>query len=188
VARENTSKYAILGMLSLGPRTGYQLRQEIGASISHFWSESYGQVYPVLRDLAESGLATVTVEPGEGKPDRKVYTITDAGREELRAWLRRPAPPSPNRNELLLKLFFGRQVSDADLVAVVEDYRVRWARGLEEWEAIASRLQDRPASDDLDLRDRLFTLRYGALVGAATVAWADEVLASLRAGIEPDEA
>ena len=183
VTRENTSKYAILGMLTFGPRSGYDLRREIEASISHFWSESYGQVYPVLRDLVAAGLATVTVEPGDGRPDRKVYTITNDGLNVFRHWLKRPAPASPNRNELLLKLFFGRQVSNQDLMAVVQQYRDQWAAGVAEWEAIAGSIQQTASTEDLDSRDRLFTLRYGELIGRATIAWADEVLATLQTDV-----
>lgn len=71
MARENTTRYAILGMLAHSAFTGYELKQEVAKSVSHFWSESYGQVYPVLRALVRDGLATVSVEHGEGRPDRR---------------------------------------------------------------------------------------------------------------------
>jgi PadR family transcriptional regulator, regulatory protein AphA len=181
MARENTSRYAVLGMLTAGPRTGYDIRREIHGSVRHFWSESYGQVYPVLHQLVEEGLATMTVEPGAGRPDRKVYSLTSAGWKELRRWLLQPVAPQPSRNELLLKLFFGRHVPAAELARVVEAFRDRWVADVAAWGEIEDHLRsgDPSGMDDLDRRDRLFTLRYGRLIGEATVRWADEVLAAL---------
>jgi len=94
MARENTSRYAVLGMLTRGPRTGYDIRREIYGSVRHFWSESYGQVYPVLHQLVQDGLATVVVEPGVGRPERRVYRLAETGWAELRRWLVQPVAPS----------------------------------------------------------------------------------------------
>lgn len=183
MARERTTRYAILGMLTLGPRTGYDIRQEIGTSVRHFWSESYGQVYPTLHELEREGLVTVAAESSDGGRERKVYSLTDAGWDALRAWLVRPVAPQPSRNELLLKLYFGHLVPDSEMAGVVREVRDRWAREMTEWAAIEERLRaaDRSAtSAGKARRDSLFTLRYGRLVGEATVRWADEVLAELE--------
>ena len=189
MARENTSRYAVLGMLTSGPRTGYDIRREIHGSVRHFWSESYGQVYPVLHQLVRDGLATVVVEPGVGRPDRKIYRLTEAGWDELRRWLVQPVTPQPSRNELLLKLFFGRHVPAAGLTRVVQAFRDRWADNVAAWGTIEDHLRsgEPPEMNDLDRRDRLFTLRYGRLIGEATINWADEVLAALHGddGIDP---
>src|SRR5260370_28739340 len=98
--RANTSRYAILGGLSLGPRSGYDVKKLIEASIAHFWSESYGQIYPILNRLAAEGLAARRREKQRGKPDRHVYSLTPRGREELQPWLRPPAPLGPPRAAL----------------------------------------------------------------------------------------
>ena len=181
--RENTSRYAVLGMLTRGPRTGYDIRREIGLSVRHFWSESYGQVYPGLKELVRDGLATVEAAGGDGRPERKLYTLTDAGLAELRRWLGKPVVPQPSRNELLLKLFFGRYADPDQLVAVVERARARQADAIAEYEAIVARLHaSADAFTPSDLRDRLFTLRYGMVVGEAALRWLDETLAALRAG------
>ena len=49
MAKENRSKYAVLGMLATGPKSGYDIKQTIETSIGHFWNESYGQIYPILK-------------------------------------------------------------------------------------------------------------------------------------------
>jgi PadR family transcriptional regulator AphA len=179
VAKENTTRYAVLGMLSLGPMSGYDVRRLIGESIGHAWSESYGQVYPALRSLAGEGLATVETEEQEGRPNRKVYTITEAGLEELRRWVAGPIEPRPRRNELLLKLFFGRHVPASHFVGVVEQVREQQARALEEFAAAE---EDAPPEDreSPDFPYWTMTLRFGRLIGEATLRWCDETLAALR--------
>lgn len=173
----------MLGMLTAGPRTGYDIRRAIHGSIRHFWSESYGQVYPALHELEQEGLVSVTTEPGASAPARKVYTLTDTGWAALREWLARPVRPQPSRNELLLKLFFSRFVSDELMAATVREFRDQWREDLAAWREIAERVPTNERFSAEERRDRLFTLRYGELIGAATVQWADEVLAAL--GEEP---
>src|SRR6266508_2295617 len=105
--RTSSTPYAILGLLNLAPMSGYDVRKEAETSIGYFWSESYGQIYPTLRDLAAQGL--IRRRPGRTSAhrDRHVYEITEAGREALALWRAEPPRDSPVRNELLLKLFFG---------------------------------------------------------------------------------
>lgn len=187
MARQQTSRYAVLGMLTHGPRSGYDIKREIGASVRHFWSESYGQVYPVLRELVAEGLATLEIEFTDGRPPRKVYTITEAGLAEFQQWLAQPVVPQPSRNELLLKLFFGRHIPADALVNVVREVRDRWAADVAEWVDIADHVRADTTLSALDARDRLFTLEYGRMIGEATIQWADKVIAALQAPATPDQ-
>src|SRR5437868_15510344 len=100
-------------MLTLKPMSGYDIRATIAESIAYFWTESYGQIYPTLKRLAKDKLVTRRGELARGR-QRNVYSITDAGREALAEWLRRPAEARPPRNELLFKLFFARHASVAE--------------------------------------------------------------------------
>ena len=81
------SRYAVLGMLSMGLKTGYAMKKHVEVNLGHYWSESYGQIYPILRQLVDEELATCTEERRKGKPMRKLYAITRSGRKELREWL-----------------------------------------------------------------------------------------------------
>src|ERR1035441_9131559 len=100
--------------------SGYDLGQNIRASAGFFWNESYGQIYPNLKKLAASGFVTSKAERQKTKPDRYIYSITKKGREHLAAWLAVPPQPEIPRNELLLKLFFGAQVSTEILIQHLE--------------------------------------------------------------------
>ena len=105
--KENKSKYAVMGVLNLCPGSGYDIKKFMEASTNNFWSESYGQIYPILKQLVEEGLAASHAEKQEGKPEKYIYTLTEQGKEELRDWLSESVASAVERNELLLKLFLG---------------------------------------------------------------------------------
>ncbi|MGZ4231594.1 MAG: PadR family transcriptional regulator [Solirubrobacteraceae bacterium] len=96
----------ILGMLSLGSQTGYEIKSFVDKTTRHFWAASYGQIYPELRRLEEQGLVSGRYEPTGGR-SRTVFVLTRAGRAALGAWLRSDAEPvNELRDEAMLKLFF----------------------------------------------------------------------------------
>lgn len=85
------SQDVLLGLIKAHPGvSGYQLRRTIQRTTSFFFSISLSSIYPLLHTLAEAGLVTYEVEELVGKPDRKVYSITDSGRERLEEALREP--------------------------------------------------------------------------------------------------
>lgn len=81
MSKENKSRFVVLGMLSLGPMSGYEIKKRIEGSTNNFWSESYGQLYPTLKQLVSDGLTVSHTEKQEGKPERYIYTLTDKGWE-----------------------------------------------------------------------------------------------------------
>ena len=85
--RANRTRYTILGVLTRGPMTGYDIKRYIEISVGNFWRESYGQIYPTLRSLTEDGLVRRQTRQQRGRPGRHVYSITGKGRKELREWL-----------------------------------------------------------------------------------------------------
>lgn len=175
MARSNNTRYVVLGALSIGPMSGYEIRKLVSESIGHFWGESYGQLYPTLNRLAGEGLAVLERQEG----GKKVYAITAAGLEELRTWAEGPLDVRPQRNELLLRLFFGRHVARERLIELVEEARVR-QEGALRWyrEAEDAPLEDR---EHPDYAYWTMSLRFGLVMGEAFVRWCDETLEVLRA-------
>ena len=112
--KENTgkTKYVILGTLARMPQTGYTIKKWIEHEYSHFWQESFGQIYPTLKKLVAEGLA-VRSESSETDTGRRqiLYTITDAGRKELADWLQEDPEIEKLRYEILLKISFGDHTS-----------------------------------------------------------------------------
>ena len=66
----------LLGLLTIEPMSGYDLGQAIRTSVGFFWNESYGQIYPNLKKLAAEGFVTAKTERQKGKPDKRIYSIT----------------------------------------------------------------------------------------------------------------
>lgn len=178
--KETKSKYALLGLLTLGPMSGYDMRQTIERSLAHFWNESYGQIYPMLRQLAAEGLTSVQAQVQEGRPDRRVYMLTDAGWNALRAWLSQPVEElSPTRNELLLKLFFGQHGTPTTNAAHVQHYRELQLALVQHFSGIEAFLRAEHAAT-ADQPYWLFTLSHGQHIARALIAWCDETLAALE--------
>jgi PadR family transcriptional regulator, regulatory protein AphA len=164
-------------MLSLGPGSGYDLKKRIEGSIAHFWSESYGQIYPMLGHLADEGLAERTRERQQGKPDRQVYALTPSGREVLAQWLAAPAKHEGFRSELLLKLFLGSHAGVDVNVRHVEEFQRQQRALLERYTAVRKGLRE---STHPDQPYWLITLSYGEHRCRALLQWCDETLRTLR--------
>jgi DNA-binding PadR family transcriptional regulator len=193
---ENRTRYAVLGALTVEPMSGYDLKRFFEQGVSFFWAESYGQIYPILKQLKAEGL----VADGGGTPDtgprarapahprRAVYAITPAGRDALACWLAEPAEPQAGRRlEILLKLFFARQAGPGAAEAaqrLVADFRAHHAALLATYTATEARLRAEHAAHP-DLPFWLLTLSYGEHVSRALVAWCDAAARTLAAPPTP---
>ncbi len=187
MAKENKSRYALLGILSVCPGSGYDIKKFMERSTSNFWSESYGQIYPILKQLVEEGLATSHTEKQEGKPERYVYRLTDKGIEELRRWLTESVEHMVERNELLLKLFFGRQNSVAGNIEHVQRFQKLQEQLLHKYRVIEAYLKEN-CVDNADMCYSLITLRYGIHRCQALLAWCEETIDTLHTFAEKAEA
>ncbi|MEK6696564.1 MAG: PadR family transcriptional regulator [Candidatus Deferrimicrobiota bacterium] len=176
MARRNTSRYAVLGLLTWHPMSGYEIRKTYKDSVANFWSESFGQIYPILRQLVEEGLSTRTVERREGRPDRHTYTVTDKGREELLRWLAEPAEPRKERSEFMLKLFFGSQIPVAESIRHVRRAQKEREDLLARLSAIKARLLSEHAGK-VQLPYWLLTVTGGMAFCKAYIEWCDEAIA-----------
>ena len=113
---------AILGFLSIEPTTGYTLKQRFDGSVRSFWSATQSQIYRELHAMQGEGLVTAETQAGDGKPDRKVYTLSRAGRAALAAWFDEPLDPLMLRHPLLLKVVFAADLPPAKLDAILAQY------------------------------------------------------------------
>ena len=111
---------AILGTLSFGPKTGYEIKSMVDRSTRFFWAASYGQIYPELRRLADAGLIEGTDAPQGGR-QRKEYRLTGAGHEALLRWLDSPPETYEMRHEGMLKVFFAGVLEPAGQVQRLRD-------------------------------------------------------------------
>jgi PadR family transcriptional regulator, regulatory protein AphA len=177
--RSSSSMEVLLGLLTVEPMSGYDLGQTIRGSVGFFWSESYGQIYPNLKKLAADGFVTAKTERQKGKPDRHIYSISKKGRERLTAWLAVEPQPEIPRNELLLKLFFGAQVSAEVPIGYVERMVERERAALDEFKRI-EREEIVQNQHYPDAPYWTIAARFGQLELEAHLRWGEETLAELR--------
>jgi DNA-binding PadR family transcriptional regulator len=133
--------WAVLGLIALKPRSGYDVKRIIDRSIRHFWAASYGQIYPELRRLEESAWIEGDDAPRGGR-SRRVYRIMPEGRRALQGWLHGHETRVELRDESLLRLFFADTLRHDEALALLrgrrEGYRMMltYLRSLENGQAV----------------------------------------------------
>ncbi len=115
-------KTLCLGILSLGDATGYEIKKMVAEGSFSFFSEaSYGSIYPALGKLMDDGFVTCRELPQDKRPDKKVYSLTDKGRQELTKSLRKDPDPDKNRSEFLAAILFAESVAPERVHEMIED-------------------------------------------------------------------
>ena len=178
----------LLIIISDGDCTGYELTKEFETVLGNFWTASHQQVYRELGKMHDDGLVERRVEPQDGKPDRKVYTITDAGRANLENWLRAPTSFAAVRNPLLVKVYAGLLLGPEALHGHVDAFRSRGEEAHARFSAIKDEHYEEPIDEMADWKKLAYlTLRFGMLRNEADQRWAKEaqdILSAMMAGEE----
>lgn len=169
----------MLGVLAFGPSTGYEIRKLLLETTSHFWKESYGQIYPALEELRNEGLIEETAHETSGRETRR-FAILPAGEAALREWIRGPEIQlKPGRNELLLKLFFARSPDAPSLISQVESYH----RMTVEMRETYRRFTAETGSDDIPTDAQALigtTIDYGIAAAEMQIRWCERTITTLR--------
>ena len=174
MARASQTETAVLGALSFMPMTGYALREAIRDVLGHFWSESFGQIYPALAELEQGGHVR---RAGSGRTGASTFAITPSGTARLKELLSDPIRQVPPRNGLMLRLFFGRQLGPQACRSLVLDAKAEAERQLAKFEAIRQEPPDEETAADRPYWQ--LTISAGEHSARAAIDWADEALAAL---------
>ncbi|MBS4171706.1 PadR family transcriptional regulator [Bacillus sp. FJAT-49736] len=175
----NDATYAILGILTTECKSGYSIKQFIDQSLNHFWKISYGQIYPTLKLIVQDELAEVRLSSKTGSPDKKEYYLTSRGIETLKNWLEHPIEQLPTeRNEFLLKLFFGRFQTLESKISLLQNYKQKLERRYQTYQTIEMAISNH--NDDMeDSIYWLLTLDYGKRTTKAAMEWCEFTLDKL---------
>ncbi len=184
MARHSQTEVAVLGALSTGPMSGYEVRRAITEVLGHFWHESYGQIYPCLTALEAAGSVRRT---GPGRTSGTVFQITPAGEDRLRSLLAEPHTTPPARNGLLLRLFFGDHLADGEAQNLLEQARDRARAALEHYAQMRDEIRGDGRLGARAGPARAITLSFGEHVARAQLTWAQESLETLAALDAPTE-
>jgi DNA-binding PadR family transcriptional regulator len=161
-AKISATDAALLGLLTHGERSGYDLQRASETSGGFFWAPTKSRIYAVLPQLVERGYATSREVVQSGRPNKQLYRITKPGRAALQAWLEEPPVFEPERAPILLKLYLGELLEPEVLIEHVRKVR-------SEAVALKKRLEAQPPAENTYAE---LTVRHGLEWARAMIRWA----------------
>lgn len=174
--------HAILGFLSYAPATGYDLKKIFDQSVRHFWSADQSQIYRTLARLTEEGLVEMSVVEQTERPDRKVYTLTVKGFDQLKEWLSGPFSGDEVRNPVLLQTFFSGKCNDEEILQKFETARDLLRGMLSVYDATPAVIQDfnKVVKSDREAFFWGLTLEWGQRIGRANLEWVESIIERIK--------
>ncbi|MGW7437090.1 PadR family transcriptional regulator [Streptomyces sp. NPDC054849] len=175
--------HAILVSLLEKPGSGYELARRFERSIGYFWTATHQQIYRVLKRMEADGMLAVRDVPQQGRPDKKEYSVAGPGRAALARWLHEPIEPESLRHDLAVKIRGAAFDDPAALVCEVERHHQAHSDRLARY--LAGEVRDftgpgAPAPLDAGQELQHVVLRGGIAYERMTIAWLDDVLATLH--------
>ncbi len=179
-------EHAILGLLNEHPRSGYDLKTRcFDETLRRFWSADQAQIYRTLDRLQATKSVTSRRRKQAGRPDRKLFEITQSGREILGRWLSDQHAIPAQRDPFLLQLYFGSHCPDELLVTLLAAQRAQHQTRLDDLRGLSAQL-----AAESHTSDRSSVLRQTAFDGAiarerASIDWLDECIEAAKDGVLP---
>ncbi|HLO29362.1 MAG TPA: PadR family transcriptional regulator [Anaerolineales bacterium] len=174
--------HAILGFLDYGPMSGYDLKKLFDQSVAHFWSATQSHIYKALENLESEGMVESRVIQQEGKPNRKQYKITNAGRTELRRWVSTPLPVESNRAAWLIQVFFAHNLTNEEIANLFEKRIERLRTSLSECQMAQNNIDKNYQKVGIKRLRNLWqlTLDYGVDYYENEIDWLEKTLPVIR--------
>ncbi len=168
-------RHVILGLLADEPRSGYDIGRAFASSVVHFWHADQSQVYRTIDRLESDGAISTRVIAQTGRPDRRVHSLTDAGRAELEAWLASPLEPRGPKDALLARIFLAAPLGHRRVLALLDEAERAIRADREALEGIEIE------ADNLDTTLKRAILRYGLDGDRYELEWVERTRQAVRA-------
>lgn len=180
-------EHAILGFLNYQPFSGYDLKKVFDTSIQHFWAADQSQIYRTLNALTRQGWVEMEKVVQQDRPDRKVYHITDPGREELLRWLSAPPLMGSPHSAALVQVFFAAQLPDEELLAKFEGFAQMMRAVLAQYDHIPQDVEvyKQMVSSEREYYFWMLTLDNGIRNMRANLEWIENIIKQLKSGKVP---
>ena len=185
-------RHALLATLTAEPMTGYELIKYFDGSVAYVWSAPHSQIYPELRRMERDGLVDVTVAPRGERAKKRIYSINEAGAEELRRWAREFTPYQSERDPYRLKAAHFEQSTYEAARRQLQEHVNHFTRALQSWKQMVEdldarrvsllreRLTQRPEQEhEAIVAFRKFAFKGQVAKARAEIQWAKEGLALL---------
>lgn len=176
--------HIILGMLRKKPKSGYDLKKELENVIQYFWEADISRIYRSLSDMQKKGWVEFETVIQEDSPNKKVYSLTSAGRKELQTWLAEPGKQSGSHNPFLAQLHFSDAIPVEAQIKVMEARLGALKEEIKELEKRAVNL-NMPVPLPKDALQKgvireMFSLEYGICKYQFEIAWTENIIDVLK--------
>ena len=171
--------YEILAALFNQPCSGYDLVKRFNKSVECFWSASHQQIYKALAKLEDEGHVSAEKIEQENRPNKKHYTVTETGRQDLQQWIGRAEEEiAPLKSDLLVKLSVGHMVPTETLLNTLDAYYQQHRERLKSYQAVSKQYAQVPQLSR-ESQFQYLALRAGIRQQLAWVAWCEEAMGLL---------
>ncbi|MGB3291544.1 MAG: PadR family transcriptional regulator [Phormidesmis sp.] len=170
--------YAILAALINQPCSGYDLVKRFNKSVECFWSASHQQIYKALAKLEEDEHVSSEKIEQTNRPNKKLYTVTNTGRQSLQQWIGEPEEISPLKSDLLVRLSVGHTVPTDTLLQTLQTYYQQHKDKLKSYQVISKQYAQVPQLSR-ESQFQYLALRAGIRQQLAWVAWCEEAMGFL---------
>ncbi|MEZ4600993.1 MAG: PadR family transcriptional regulator [Syntrophotaleaceae bacterium] len=179
-------KYAMLGILAEKDLHGYELKSSFDEKIGEFWSLNYGQIYTTLDRLEKEDLVTHDRQAQDRRPDRKIYSITRKGREELLEWLSTPVSKvRALRDEFFIKLVFMDKRDPASILELIEKQKALYLKQMTRLTQRKVALKKKPGNPDMLTTELL--MDAGLFHAEADIKWLDLCASKIKKDVRSEE-
>ncbi|MGH1540347.1 MAG: PadR family transcriptional regulator [Arenicella sp.] len=163
-------------------KSGYDINKQFAGSIGYYWTASHQQIYKTLATMQHDGWVEFRLMEQQGKPDKKFYSITQTGLQELSNWARQPVKPQAERNELLIKLLLADLVGADVIITELEQLLGQQQKTLAEYQHIQSEFftPEPTTAQTLQCKASFLTLRYGITSTTKNIHWLEEAIDLLK--------
>ncbi|MFK8184450.1 MAG: PadR family transcriptional regulator [Phormidesmis sp.] len=184
--------HTILALLAKRPESGYDISKHFDEGLSCYWEATQQQVYRELSKLTKSNWVTFEIVPQVGKPDKKIYQLTDLGWQELTRWYTEPTEPTPVREDLLVKVLIGYKMKRQHLFEELHRRKQLHSEKLtayleEEIDFLSKQRKQRERVDsasleeaDMEMLFKYLTMKRGIAYEKSWLNWCDEVTKMLN--------
>ncbi|MEH1868605.1 MAG: PadR family transcriptional regulator [Nostoc sp.] len=176
--------HAILAALVEARCSGYDLAKRFDGSVGFFWSASHQQIYRELSKLEDQGWISSETILQAGRPDKRLYSVTDLGQQHLKEWIAQPCEPTPIKDDLLVKIFAGHIVPNEIILAELEHHQKAHLEKLSTYKDLEQRyfkdLQELPEA----AKFQYLTLLNGITYETNWLAWCNQAIELLNQTVE----
>jgi DNA-binding PadR family transcriptional regulator len=172
--------HAILSVLITCPNSGYDLAKRfnpsVEGSVGFFWSASFQQIYRELSRLEEKEWLVAESIQQESRPDKRIYTVTELGKQQLCNWIAESEEMTPMKDDLLVKLYVGHLVPEMVIVAKLNEHRRQHQQRLAIYTEIKQQYFQTPEDLPQSIKFQYLTLLRGIHSEMSWLAWFDEIM------------